>query len=82
MGDRAPEERLLIELAIAAPLETVWRAIREPAIIRNWFGWDADTLTDEIEYIFVQHAEPFEAAHMLQFGTWEGAADPARSVCV
>ena len=47
-----------IVVTVAAPVEDVWRALREPAAIRQWFGWDyvnmyglAD-LDAEIETIF------------------------------
>lgn len=68
-------DRVLVEVTIAAPIETVWAALREPDQIRRWFGWDADTLKDEIEFIFVTHAEASESARTIQFGEYEGAAD-------
>ena len=38
------DSEVLVELAIAAPADTVWRAMRDPARIAQWFGWDATTL--------------------------------------
>jgi hypothetical protein len=48
---------LVVETTIAAPFETVWRALRDPAEIRRWHGWDYDGLDDEIEAIYVAGAE-------------------------
>jgi hypothetical protein len=47
---------LIVETAIAAPFETVWRALRDPAEIRRWHGWEYDGLDDEIEAIYVSGA--------------------------
>lgn len=58
----------LVEVTVSAPAAEVWRALRDPAAIREWFGWDSDSLGDEIEYIFEQHAEADDAARVLQFG--------------
>lgn len=69
------EEHRIIEVEIAAPRALVWRALREPAEIRNWFGWEAPSLAEEIQMIFVDGAEADEAAGIIQFGEWEGAAD-------
>jgi hypothetical protein len=42
-----------VEIRIDAPREEVWRAVREPGRIREWFGWDYDGIGPEIEMIFV-----------------------------
>src|SRR5688500_12558300 len=65
-------DRVLVELTIAAPADAMWEAMRDPAKIYNWFGWDADSLKDEIEYIFVTHAKRDEAKKVLFF---EGVPD-------
>lgn len=70
-----PESRVLVEVTIAAPLDTVWAAVRDPAQISNWFGWDADTLDDEIAMIFGSPDVVDEREHRLKFGEWEGIAD-------
>jgi uncharacterized protein YndB with AHSA1/START domain len=55
MSESTPRE---IVVTVAAPVEEVWRALRDPAEIRRWFGWDfVDTygladLDAEIELIF------------------------------
>lgn len=42
-----------IEVTVAAPVEQVWRALRDPALIRRWHGWLFDGLDEEIRTIFV-----------------------------
>jgi len=64
----------IAEVEIAAPRAVVWQALREPAHIRNWFGWESPSLADEIEMIFGGAAAD-ETAGTLDFGEWEGVAD-------
>ena len=45
-------EPVLFEVVIAAPADTVWRALRDRSEVRRWFGWDYDGIDDEIEMIF------------------------------
>lgn len=72
-----PEDtrQVIVDVTIAAPIAEVWAALREPAQIANWFGWDAPSLAEEIQFIFVDGAEADEANHVIQFGEWEGASD-------
>ncbi|TRO96900.1 hypothetical protein FKB34_02750 [Glycocaulis profundi] len=65
-------DRVLVELTISAPYETVWRSLRDPERIADWFGWDADTLADEIDFIFIKHAQASEADGVIRF---EGVND-------
>jgi hypothetical protein len=63
---------LIVETAIAAPFETVWRALREPAEIRRWHGWEYDGLDEEIEAIYVSGATASEedgTIDLLEVGT-------------
>ncbi len=69
------EDHRITEVEIAAPRDVVWRALREPAEIRNWFGWEAPTLDEEIRMIFVDGAEADAAKGIIQFGEWEGVSD-------
>jgi hypothetical protein len=71
----ATKDRVLVEVTIPAPVEEVWRALREPEQIRRWFGWDADSLADEIDYIFISHAEASDAEHVIRFDEWGGVSD-------
>jgi hypothetical protein len=46
-----------VEVTIAAPVEEVWRALREPARIRHWHGWELEEsggLDSEIEHIYLR----------------------------
>jgi len=73
MNDTASKiDRVLVEVTIAAPADTVWNALRDPDQIRRWFGWDADSLADEITYIFVDHARADDETRTLVF---EGVDD-------
>jgi len=52
-----------IEVTIAAPVETVWQSLRDPAWIRRWHGWHFDGLDEEVEYIYgskaTESTEPY-----------------------
>ena len=63
---------MLVEVTIAAPAGEVWDAIRDQRKIYNWFGWDADTLKDEIDFIFNKYGRADEATRTLHF---EGTQD-------
>lgn len=41
-----------VEVTIAAPIEVVWRALREAGEIRRWHGWEFDGLDEEIDTIY------------------------------
>jgi uncharacterized protein YndB with AHSA1/START domain len=60
-------QRLLIEVTLPAPVETVWRALRDPAELRRWFGWDYDGIDDEIRCIFDENARVSEADRTLRW---------------
>lgn len=59
-----PSDRVLVEILVAAPIDVVWRALREPSEIRRWFGWDYPGLADEVETIFGRMVAS-EADHTL-----------------
>ncbi|WIJ25707.1 SRPBCC family protein [Devosia sp. RR2S18] len=67
--------QVLVEATIAAPIDEVWRAVREPERIATWFGWEASTLEEEIAFIFLDHAAADEATHTIRFEEWQGIAD-------
>jgi hypothetical protein len=60
-------ERPLVEVTVAAPVEAVWRALRDPAEIRGWFGWEYPGLDEEIRYIFEQEAQASEADRVIRW---------------
>jgi hypothetical protein len=45
-------EIVVVEVVVAAPASGVWRALRDPAELRRWFGWEYDGLEEEIDVIF------------------------------
>lgn len=59
------QEPFRVEVTIAAPVDQVWRAMREPAQIRHWHGWEFDGLDSEIDIIYRQHVTESEAEHTL-----------------
>lgn len=40
------------EVAVAAPIDAVWRALRDPAQLRRWHGWEFDGLDAEIDAVY------------------------------
>ena len=44
---------VVIEVTVAAAPEVVWQALRDPALIRRWHGWDDPSLDEEITMIYV-----------------------------
>jgi uncharacterized protein YndB with AHSA1/START domain len=63
MSDR----NVIVDVTIAAPVDEVWRYLRDPELVRRWHGWEYDGLDDEIRAIYVDGAQPDEAAHRLGF---------------
>ncbi|GIF19111.1 hypothetical protein Ate02nite_18410 [Paractinoplanes tereljensis] len=41
---------------MAAGRDETWEAVTQPAVLRQWFGWDYDGLDAEIQQIFVDQA--------------------------
>ena len=65
-------DRVLVEAVIAAHVDAVWDAIRDPAKIAAWFGWDEPGQEDEIDFIFRRFGRADEAARILRFeGTYD-----------
>jgi uncharacterized protein YndB with AHSA1/START domain len=59
---------VIVEIEIAAPVEEVWRALRDPAEIRRWFGWEYEGFEEEIRYIFEEASTADDDAHVLDGG--------------
>jgi hypothetical protein len=59
-----------IEVTIAAPVDTVWAALRDKDKIRHWHGWDCPELEDEIDLIYFNHL--VEDADARTLGVQEG----------
>jgi uncharacterized protein YndB with AHSA1/START domain len=45
-----------VDVAVDAGRDEVWEAVTQPAVLRQWFGWDYDELDAEIRQIFVDEA--------------------------
>jgi uncharacterized protein YndB with AHSA1/START domain len=60
------EERFTVEVTIAAPIDDVWRALRNPEQIRRWHGWHAEGLDKEIELIYTQHVTESPEEHWME----------------
>ena len=65
--DTPMEDRVLVEVTVPAPADRVWDALRDPQKIAQWFGWEADGLKDEIDFIFITHAEADAARRTVTF---------------
>ena len=61
------EDHVLVEVTVPAPADAVWAALRDPQQIKHWFGWETDGLKDEIDFIFVTHADADEATRTVTF---------------
>ncbi|WP_150131353.1 SRPBCC family protein [Caulobacter mirabilis] len=60
-------ESVLVEVTVSASADDAWDALRDPARIAQWFGWDADTLPGEIAYIFHDHTQVDAPRRTLTF---------------
>lgn len=63
-----PDRAVAVDLAIAAPLQTVWHALPDPDAIRRWHGWEYDGIAQEIDAIYVQGVEADETAGTVALG--------------
>lgn len=57
-----PEHRdVAVEVTIAAPIEVVWRALRDRDDVRRWHGWDYEDIEAEIDVIYFAEREKEES---------------------
>lgn len=61
MSDSTPR----IEVTVAAPVDTVWHALRDKETIRHWHGWDYDGLDGEIDLVYFTEIKEDAAARTL-----------------
>lgn len=54
-----------LEVQVAADLEKVWHALRDPDQIRRWFGWHYEGLDDEVRLFFVEDVQADDEQHVL-----------------
>ena len=73
---------IVAELTLPAGPDVVWRHLREPALIKRWFGWDYDGLDGEIDVIFVEGAVADEEARTLTFGYGDRFELDGSTLCV
>ena len=45
-----------VEMPMRAGRDQVWEHLTQPPLLRQWFGWDYDSLDAEIQQIFVDQA--------------------------
>jgi hypothetical protein len=46
----------VVEVETRVTPSRLWRALTDTSEVAQWFGWDAETLADEIQFIFVDHS--------------------------
>lgn len=74
------QRKRLLELTLAAPIDEAWKAMKDPNLIREWFGYygadystwgmeELQTLDDEIKVVFGDQAVYNDIRHSI---TWEG----------
>lgn len=59
MGGMTDQRRLKpydVEVDVRTGRDEAWEAVTQPAVLRQWFGWDYDGLDAEIRQIFVDQA--------------------------
>jgi len=66
-ADPPMQDHVLVEVTVPASADAVWAALRDPAKIKDWFGWDSEGLKDEIDFIFVTHAEADDEKRVVTF---------------
>ncbi len=62
MSEQTPQ----IVVTVAAPVETVWDALRNKEKIRHWFGWEYEGLDAEIDLIYFTAFTEDSGAHTLE----------------
>ncbi len=58
----------VIRITLPATTQTVWTAFRDPTQIRQWFGWQYDSLDEEIRQVFSDGTVADEQEHTLHVG--------------
>lgn len=66
----------VVEVAIGAPAGVVWRALREPAELRRWHGWEFDGLDDEIDFVYLGDSAADDERMTLDTGGGVFALEP------
>ena len=61
-----PRDLPRIEVTVAAPVDAVWKALRDHDTIRHWHGWDYEGLDNEITTIYFTGVTEDADAHTLR----------------
>ena len=69
---RTSDSGVVIEVTVGAPIETVWKHLRDPELIARWHGWEYDGLDQEIDVIYAEGAREGATPYVLE--TRGGAA--------
>ena len=75
MSQPTDEPAAIVEVTVAAPIQAVWAALRDPGQLRNWHGWEydlpdgTDALDAEIQTIYFNPAVTEEPPRRLFIGT-------------
>jgi uncharacterized protein YndB with AHSA1/START domain len=56
MTDQRRLKPYSVEIVLPVGRDEAWDAVTQPAVLRQWFGWDYDGLAAEIQQIFVDQA--------------------------
>lgn len=60
---------VVTSVELPEPIRGLWPYLREPALIREWHGWEYDGLDEEIDEIFLRTARLSEDHRTLNLGT-------------
>ena len=58
----------VVVVTVAAPVDVVWKALRDKDVLRQWHGWHFDGLDDEIDHIYFGDVAEDEARRTLTLG--------------
>jgi uncharacterized protein YndB with AHSA1/START domain len=56
MTDSQRLKAYYVEVSLPVGRDEAWEAVTQPPVLRQWFGWDYEGLTAEIQQIFVSEA--------------------------
>ena len=60
-------DRVIVELLVAAPIETVWKALKDPKEVCRWFGWEYSDLVADTEAMW-SRVTVDEERHIIHAG--------------
>lgn len=60
-----PDEPVVVEVTVSAPIAAVWTSLREPELIKLWHGWECDQLDEEVAQIYLNGVVSDDENHVL-----------------